>query len=57
MGRGAAPDVPETIEAWKSSCPRQTVWEDALADGLVHIERGQVLLTTAGRELLAEFSS
>ena len=21
---------PETIEAWKSSCPRLTVWEDAL---------------------------
>ena len=45
---------PETIEAWKSSCPRLTVWEDALADGLVRIERGQVLLTLAGSELLAE---
>ena len=57
MGRGAAPDVPRDHRGVESSCPRQTVWEDALADGLVHIERGQVLLTTAGRELLAEFSS
>jgi hypothetical protein len=45
---------PETIEAWKSSCPRLTVWEDALTDGLVRVERGQVLLTAAGAELLAK---
>jgi len=43
----------ETIEAWKTSCPRLSVWEDALADGLVRIDRGRVLLTTAGTELLA----
>ena len=42
----------ETIEAWKTSCPRLAVWEDALADDLVRIDRGCVLLTTAGRELL-----
>jgi len=43
----------ETIEVWKTSCPRLSVWEDALADGLVRIDRGHVLLTTAGTELLA----
>jgi hypothetical protein len=43
----------ETIEVWKTSCPRLSVWEDALADGLVRIDRGDVLLTTAGTELLA----
>jgi hypothetical protein len=42
----------ETIEAWKTSCPRLAVWEDALADDLVRIDRGCVLLTAAGRELL-----
>ena len=42
----------ETIEAWKSSCPRLTVWEDALADGLVRVERGRVVLTLAGTESL-----
>jgi hypothetical protein len=43
---------PEMMDAWKSSCPRLTVWEDALADGLVRVERGTVLLTGAGTELL-----
>jgi predicted transcriptional regulator len=43
----------QTMEAWKSSCPRSTVWEDAIADGLVRVERGTVLLTAAGTELLS----
>jgi hypothetical protein len=43
----------ETIEAWKTSCPRLAVWEDALAERLVRVDRGCVLLTAAGSELLA----
>ncbi len=43
----------QTMEAWKSSCPRLTVWEDAIADGLVRIHRGNVLLSEAGTELLS----
>ena len=43
---------PETIEAWKSSCPRLTIWEDALAEGLLGIRSGHVLLTDAGRRYL-----
>ena len=43
---------PETLELWKTSCPRLAVWEDALADGLGRVERGGVRLTTTGRELL-----
>jgi len=42
----------ETIEAWKTSCPRLAVWEDALTDGLVRVDRGRVLLTTAGEQVL-----
>ena len=42
----------ETIEVWKTSYPRLSVWEDALADSLVRIERGCVQLTAAGRDLL-----
>ena len=42
----------ETIEVWKTSCPRLAVWEDALADDLVRVERGRVLLTAAGRNVL-----
>ena len=44
----------ETIEVWKTSCPRLSVWEDAVADGLVRIERGCVQLTAAGGELLGD---
>jgi len=25
----------EAMEAWRSSCPRLSVWEDALAEGLI----------------------
>ena len=39
----------ETMEAWHSHCPRLTIWEDALADGLVEVRAGSVLLTPKGR--------
>lgn len=29
----------ETIEAWRTSCPRLSTWEDAIADGLVRVVR------------------
>jgi hypothetical protein len=29
----------ETMEAWRTSCPRLPVWEDALESGLVHVAR------------------
>jgi hypothetical protein len=46
------------MEAWRSNCPRHTVWEDALADGLIQIEgddplsQCEVTLTPLGRALL-----
>jgi hypothetical protein len=42
----------ETMDAWKSSCPRLTVWEDALAEGFVRVERQHVVLTATGEKLL-----
>ena len=47
----------EAIEAWHSHCPRLTVWEDALIDGLIRIERvdngnSTVALTGRGRATL-----
>jgi len=48
----------EAMEAWRSTCPRHTVWEDALVDGLIQVEAGarrdqsQVTLTPRGRALL-----
>jgi hypothetical protein len=44
----------EALEAWKTSCPRLSIWEDALADRLIRIETGNVCVTPAGRALLDE---
>lgn len=51
-GRRSHADVMET---WRSSCPRLSIWEDALLDGLVRYESGSrmVELTPAGRAALA----
>jgi len=49
---------PETIEAWRTSCPRLSVWEDAVSDGLVRVVRletvpaSMVVLTDSGRAAL-----
>jgi hypothetical protein len=45
----------EAMEAWRSSCPRLSVWEDAIIDGLVQLENGgsrAVSLTRRGRTVL-----
>jgi len=44
----------ETMEAWRTNCPRHSVWEDALIAGLVRLEGGaqEVVLTSQGRALL-----
>lgn len=49
----------DVMEAWRSSCPRFPVWEDARADGLVRQAGGdrglhRVELTERGRALLGE---
>lgn len=45
----------EVIEAWRTSCPRLTIWEDAVEQGLLERRgdgRGEVVATTAGRAWL-----
>jgi hypothetical protein len=48
----------ETMQAWRSTCPRLTIWEDAVSDGLLVLTDGQsmkdakVLLSDSGRALL-----
>lgn len=49
----------EVMEAWRTSCPRHPVWEDASDLGLVKRERppgcsAQVSLTPAGQSWLHE---
>ena len=48
----------DVMEAWRTSCPRLTIWEDAVDHGLVarhRTDNGQTLVavTERGRALLA----
>jgi hypothetical protein len=46
----------EVIETWRTSCPRLTIWEDAVDRGYVTREAGagsgRVIVTTDGATLL-----
>ena len=44
----------ETMEAWRTSCPRLPVWEDANDRGLVTTVGAYVRITPAGEALLRE---
>lgn len=50
-------DYATVMDIWRTSCPRLTVWEDAIDAGLVvHVTAGnrhRIELTTAGQALLA----
>jgi hypothetical protein len=45
-------------EAWRRSCPHLSIWEDAIADGLIRFENGssmtqsRLILTPRGHALL-----
>jgi hypothetical protein len=49
-------DYAEVMDAWRTSCPRLTIWEDAVDRGFVTRERvGSdllVLATSRGRQFL-----
>jgi hypothetical protein len=52
-------DYVDVMDAWRTSCPRLTVWEDAIDVGLItrtHTKDGPLLvsLTDAGRRFLAD---
>jgi uncharacterized membrane protein len=69
VGEGAH-GYAEAMEAWRSSCPRLSIWEDAFADGLVTLDgagigrmgaarvvltpRGVAMLAAAGRPTLRD---
>jgi hypothetical protein len=48
----------ETMNAWQTTCPRHTVWEDAITDELIQLNRSdtlrdpEVTLTPRGKALL-----
>jgi hypothetical protein len=41
----------ETMEAWRTSCPRLSIWEDAVIAGLVKVNGASVTVTPKGRAL------
>jgi len=53
-----APRSYADAEAWRRSCPHLSIWEDAIADGLVRFENGgtreqsRLVLTALGRKRL-----
>jgi hypothetical protein len=47
----------EVMDAWRTSCPRLTVWEDAVERGLLERAQGGVVVTPAGRAFLAAHRS
>ena len=53
----------ETMDAWKTSCPRLPIWEDAVDEHLVEVRRGtsmrgaKVILTDRGQARLANAES
>jgi hypothetical protein len=45
----------EVIETWRTSCPRLTIWEDAVDRGYVARQPGgKVAITERGKALLRE---
>jgi hypothetical protein len=53
-----APRSYADAEAWRRSCPHLSIWEDAIADGLVRFENdssmknSRIVLTARGRSFL-----
>ena len=48
-------DRAEVMEAWRTSCPRLSIWEDACIDGLIDYEAGtgKIILSAAGKQVLS----
>jgi hypothetical protein len=42
----------ETMDVWRTHCPRLTIWEDALGDGLLRVRGSRVELTPRGESEL-----
>jgi hypothetical protein len=46
------------VDVWRTSCPRLSVWEDALADRLIEVVRDGadsiVVVTASGRAAVVE---
>lgn len=43
----------DVMNAWRSSCPRLTIWEDSLDAGYLTVRHRRVYVTTDGLEFLS----
>ena len=48
----------QAMEAWRTTCPRMPIWENAISSGLIQVRRDEpgpamVSLTPRGRAMLA----
>lgn len=43
----------EVMDAWRTSCPKLPIWEDALDSGLIERRNNLVFITEAGKEWLS----
>lgn len=48
-------EYPELMEAWRTSCPRLSIWEDACIEGLIDSQSiaGRITLSAAGKAFLS----
>jgi hypothetical protein len=44
----------EVMDAWRTSCPRLTVWEEAVDRGLLARKGDSVIVTEAGHRFLQQ---
>lgn len=44
----------DTMDAWRTSCPKMPVWEEATDRGLIELDANIVRLTPAGRAFLQQ---
>jgi hypothetical protein len=43
----------DVMDAWRSTCPMNSIWEDAVIEGLVSLDpAGNVMVTSLGRVAL-----
>jgi len=43
----------DVMDAWRTSCPRLTIWEDASDAGLVEVRDRKVSVTAVGNDFLS----
>ena len=46
----------EAMDAWRTSCPRLSIWEDALREGLISVESGLCAMRQAKVSVTAKGS-